>query len=88
MRKLVFLIALLLLTGCSSSGTKENTVNACSEVRATATKLYKDLPDLNEATKAEAKFALLNWAFVVTGDPECFSDELVATAKSAIALVG
>lgn len=89
MRKLGVLIVLAVtLSGCGFPQKERVEIDPCTEVRETALRIAKELPDLNEVGKNAAKLEILRWAFIVTGDSQCFSDELVATAKSTIALIG
>ena len=87
MRKVVIFLSLsLVLSGCGFSEEAPAT-DSCTEVRDTAQRIIDNLPDINEVGKTRSRLELLRWAFTVTGDSKCFSDEIVATAKSTIALV-
>jgi hypothetical protein len=88
-RKLGVLIVLAVtLSSCGFPQHQETGIDPCIKVRETAQRIVKDLPDLNEVGKTAAKLEVLKWAFIVTGDSQCFSGEVVATAKSAITLIG
>ena len=88
MRKIgTLLILLITLSSCGFPKQEQETIDPCIEIRKTAQTIAKYFPILNEADKNRAKLELLKWAFMVTGDPQCFDGETVATAKSAIALV-
>ncbi len=91
MRKVGILLTLLLaLSGCGGFPKEmtETQTDPCVEVREKALKISNDFPELSTGDKNTAKLELLTWAFLVSDNSECFSDEVVATAKSAIALVG
>jgi Tfp pilus assembly protein PilP len=83
----IFVSSLLVLSGCGFPQQAAQN-DPCAAVRKTAERLITNLPDVNEVGKTRAKLEILRWAFIVTGDSQCFSDEIVATAKSAIALAG
>jgi hypothetical protein len=82
------LILLITLSSCGFPNQEQETIDPCIEIKKTAQNIAKNFPNLNEVDKTRAKLELLRWAFMVTGDPQCFDGETVATAKSAIALVG
>jgi hypothetical protein len=81
------LILLITLSSCGFPNQEQETIDPCIEIKKTAQNIAKNFPNLNEVDKSRAKLELLKWAFMVTGDPQCFDGETVATAKSAIALV-
>jgi hypothetical protein len=88
LRKLrIFLVLSILISGCGA--TKQPiAVDPCDEIKDLEKRVLAELPSVDEVGRTQAKVEVLKWAFIVTGDPQCFSTEYVATAKSTIALVG
>lgn len=92
MRKLGLLLCLsIILTSCAATKDAQEEfapIDPCVQVRESAQQIITNLPDMDEVGKTIAKLEVLRWAFLVTGDPQCFSNEMVATAQSAITLIG
>ena len=91
MRKIgSLLVTVMVLTSCGSTQEAAPIVDPCVKVKESAREAAKKWSTRGEVDPTEvigAKLEVLQWAFIVTGDAACFSDEMVATAKSAITLL-
>lgn len=83
-------LALFLLSGCSSSpkaAEKQESKTECELAsEKSAELLSKASEDLKTKGRDYAKASSLIWAFYVIEKSNCFSSELVASAKTVIAL--
>jgi hypothetical protein len=92
MRKIGLLLLLVtVLTSCGNTQEAAPIVDPCAQIRETSKQASVKWTDwkvrIDEIGIIGAKFEVLKWAYIITGDAECFSDELVASAKSAITLL-
>ena len=92
MRKVgILLAALMTLTSCSNTQVAAPVIDPCAKIveseREAAKKWEARVGEVDRNTVNAAKFEVLQWAFIITGNTECFSAEKVASAKSAIALL-
>lgn len=82
---LLMVLFTLPLSGCTSSEPITPIEDPCIASRAAAEDTLETLQELDPKSSL-AKVNLLTWAYLVTEEPQCFSAELVAQAKTAINL--
>jgi hypothetical protein len=92
-RKVIAFIALLIaLSGCGKSEEATPVVDPCATVvqsEREAAKKWNARADkkVEPAQVISAKLEVLQWAFIITGNPNCFSSDRLALAKSAITII-
>jgi hypothetical protein len=79
------ILCVLLFSGCTSSDSDAPAEDPCIAIRASAEEAFEPLREMDLGSSM-AKVQLLSWAYLVTGDSQCFSVELVAQARTAIRL--
>jgi hypothetical protein len=79
------ILSVLLLSGCTSSNSVDPAEDPCIAIRASADDTFEALREM-DLNSSIAKVQLLTWAYIVTGDSQCFSAGLVAEARTAIKL--
>lgn len=92
MRKVIVLLALLIaLTGCGKTEEAALVVDPCVKINESEREAYKKwdarVGKVEPAQVTSAKLDILQWAFIITGNPNCFSSERLALAKSSITLI-
>jgi hypothetical protein len=84
------LLAVSLLSGCSSSpkpADKPLAKTECEIVAEKAVEKSKVLKDLQAANKDNNNRALLSWLYYIVEESDCFSSEIVSEAKAGIAVI-
>lgn len=82
---LLLILCALPLSGCTRSEPTTPIQDPCIASREAAEGTLETLQELDPKSSL-AKVNLLTWAYLVTEEPQCFSAELVAQAKTAINL--
>jgi hypothetical protein len=87
----ILLVALMTLTSCGNTQVAAPVIDPCAKIVESESEAAKKwdarVGEVDRTTANLAKFEVLQWAFIITGNTECFSAEKVASAKSAIALL-